>query len=281
MSQLQFKKVSKEIIQRAEDSFLPEKGLPQVVDDYFIQQLKENEMHHADVDPRLYEGLRQMVKQAVVPLYERYRLETEHVRERRQKRKIWPFVLGTVGVCEFLEVLLTKGRAIAPQVLIPSAILYSFIGFIIYTASQYVDDLHLARARRRLERSIEGLETQVVTDTQYDQRRELVDADVLRAEAVEILARYDRPEDFWRDYIRVREADPTVPAELRMLNVPAFERFLRFHIAGHCSEVARQQRFNRLFSEAQEVFVSRDRSGYVLGHLKPLVAGPGPANEKV
>jgi hypothetical protein len=122
-----------------------------------------------------------------------------------------------------------------------------------------VDDIHLARARRRLEKSIEGLETRVQIDSDYDQRRELLDADLLRGEAAEILTHYEKPEDFWNDYLKVREADPTLPA---------FERFLRFHVDGRSSETARQHRFNRLFLEAHELFVSRDRANYVTNHLK-------------
>lgn len=268
MSELQLHKVSKEIIQRAEEALVPEKGLPKVVDDFFIQRLKEDEMLHAQIDPRLYEGLRQAVKADVLPLYEQYRLETARIRERRQKRKIWQYVLGTVGVCEILEALLTRGRSILPPVLIPTAILYSLIGFIIYTATQYFDDLNLARARKRLEKSISLLDDKVRIDLDYDQRRELLDADVLRGEAVEILSHYDKPEEFWRDYLKVREADPTVPAELKSINVPAFERFLKFHVDGQESAVARQQRFDRLFIEAHEVLLSRDRQNYAVNHLK-------------
>jgi hypothetical protein len=150
----------------------------------------------------------------------------------------------------------------------PTAILNSFIGFIIYTAAQYVDDLQLNRARKRLEKSLEGIDSKVQTDVEYDQRRQLLDTDVLRAEALEILTQYERPEDFWRDYRKVREMDPTVPAELRSLNVPAFEKFLKFHVDGQHSAVARQHRFNRLFIEAHEVFLSRDREHYAVNHLK-------------
>jgi hypothetical protein len=32
--------------------------------------------------------------------------------------------------------------------------------------------------------------------------------------------------------------------------------------------VARQQRFDRLFLEAHEAFISRDRENYVMNHLK-------------
>ncbi len=267
MSQLQLKNISREIIDHAEKAVIPDKGLPKAVDDYFIQRLKQDEMQHAEVDPRLYDGLRSTVQSEVIPLYQQYRQETARIRERKQKRKLWQYVLGTVAFFELLEALITRGRSIAPQVLIPSAILNCFIGFIVYTAAQYIDDLQLGRARSRLEKSLEGVENKVQTDVEYDSRRELLDADVLRAEALEILTHYERPRDFWRDYTRVRRADPTLPAEVKALALPAFDRFLRMHVEGQLSPVARQQRFNRLFMEAQEVFISRDREKYVLDHL--------------
>jgi hypothetical protein len=268
MSQFQLTRVSREIIDHAEKGLVSEKGLPKAVDDYFVQQLKQDELEHATVDAGFYEGLRNMVKAEVLPLYEQYRRDTARARERRQKRKVWQYVLGTVAAFEILEAVLTRGRSIAPQALIPTSILYAFIGFIVYTAAQYIDDLQLTRARRSLEKSLEGLESRVQTDADYDNRRQLLDADILRAEALEILTHYERPEDFWRDYQRVRAADPTVPGELRALNVPAFEKFLKYHVDGQQSPVARQHRFNRLFLEAHEVFISRDRENYVLNHLK-------------
>ena len=272
MSQLQLKQVSKEIIDRAERTLIPDQGLPKVVDDYFVRRLKQDEMEHAEVDARLYEDLRKAVQGEVLPLYGQFRQETARARERKQNRKLWQYVLGTVAVLEVLEVILTRGRSMAPQVFIPTAILYSFIGFIVYTAAQYVDDLQLARARNRLEKSLDHLEGKAETDAEYDQRRQLLEADVLRAEALEILTQYPVPEDFWRDYSRVRAADPTVPAEVRGLATPAFERFLKPHVNGQYSPVARQQRFNRLFIEAQEVFISRDRENYVLNHLQNPLA---------
>jgi len=262
------KRITKNIIDHAEEGIVPEQALSKVVDDYFIQQLKQDEMEHLDVDWRRYEGLRAMVKAEVLPLYEQYRTATARIRERRQNRKLWQYVLGTVAAIELLEAIFTRGRSIAPQVLIPTAIFDCFIGFIIYTTAQYLDDRQLARARKRLEKSIDGLDRKVQTDADYDNRRQLMDTDILRAEALEILAHYPQPQDFWRDYRKVREADPTLPAAVKSLNVPAFERFLKFHAEGGHSAVARQHRFNRLFIEAQEVFVSRDRENYALNHLK-------------
>jgi hypothetical protein len=270
MSELQLKRISKEIIQHAEEGLVPDQKLPRVVDDYFVRRLKQDEMELASVDPSLVEGLRNIVQSEVLPLYEQFRAETARFRDRRSARQVWRYVLGTVGVCEAIEAILTRGRSIVPTVLIPTAILYSFLGFIIYTAAQYFDELHIRRARRRLEKSIEALEGKAQTDAAYDQRRQLLDADILRAEALEILTHYHSAEDFWRDYRRVREADPTVPGELKALNAPGFEKFLKYHTDGHYSSVARQQRFDRLFFEAHEILLSRDRQNYILNHLKRL-----------
>jgi len=268
MSQLQLKKISKAIIDHAEETVIPEKGLAKAIDDYFIQQLKQDEMQHAEVDPRLYDGFRSVVQAEVVPLYRQYREETARIRERKERRKLWHYVLGTVAFLELVEVLVTRGAAIEPPVLIPSVILNSFIGFIVYTAAQYIDDLQFGRARKRLDRALDNLGSRVQTDVDYDQRRELLDAEILRGEALEILTHYRDPGEFWRDYLKVRQADPTLPAEVKALGLPAFARFLKLHLEGRVSPMARQQRFNRLFVEAQEVFISRDRERYVPDHLR-------------
>lgn len=274
MSQLEFKRVSREIIDHAEESMVEGRDLSRAVDDYFIQLVKREEMDRPDIDPRLYDGLRQAVQAEVLPLYERYRSETARVRERKNGRKLWQYVLGTVAVVEVIEAIITRGRSMAPAVFIPTAILNAFLGFIIFAAAQYLDDIQLARARKRLERSLEGLENKAVVDAEYDQRRELLDQEVLRAEALELLTHYEKPEDFWRDYRRARQADPTLPAELRALNLPGWEKFLKFHAQGQHSSSAREYRFNQLFLEAQELFISRDRAGYVMAHLRGGPSGP-------
>ncbi len=270
MSELQLKKLSRELIDQAERSVIPKERLGQWVDEFFVERLKRAEMEHAEVDPKLYEGLRSIARSDVVPRYQKYRAETERIEERRSRRKLWQYVLGTAVLMEVVEGLLTRGRSILPQVMIPTAIFYSFVGFIIYSAAQYFDDLLLARARKRFENALEGLDNKVQTDVEYDNRRQLLQADVMHAEALEILTHYEEPAAFWADYSKVREADPTSPSAVRALGVVPFEKFLRYHVTGAYSEAARQQRFNRLFLEAQEVFVSRDREGYVVQHLKRL-----------
>jgi hypothetical protein len=178
-------------------------------------------------------------------------------------------VLGTVVVLEVLAAVITRGRSLAPQSLLISSLVNSFLGLLLYTAAQYFDDRQLAAARRRLERSIQNFGHKLQTDIEYDQRRGLLAGDVLQAEALEVLARYTHPKDFWTDYRRAREADPITPAAVRQLNLPAFEPFLKPHAEGQLSSVARQDRFNRLFLAAHEAFIARDREGYVPQHLSP------------
>ena len=71
----------------------------------------------------------------------------------------------------------------------------------------------------------------------------------------------------------MREADPTTESAVAALDVPAFAKFLKFHVQGAYSSMARQHRFNRLFLEAQETLVSRDREQYrpcsILKNLTP------------
>jgi hypothetical protein len=271
MSQLQLKTMAKDLLAQAEQDVVPQHQLGDWLDNYFISELKRVEMEHAEVDTRLYEGLRRLARTELTPVLQQYWAERERIRQRRDTRKLSHYVLGTLVVLELIEIVFSRGRSLLPQILVPTAIFYAFIGFVIYTASQYLDDRQLARARRRLEAALETLDRKAQTDAEYDNRRELLQGDVLQAEALEVLASYPRPEDFWRDYQRVRLADPTSASAVEALNTPNFEKFLKFHVQGVYSAAARQNRFNRLFILAQEILVSRDREGYVLQHLKTLV----------
>src|SRR5262249_15660688 len=117
MSQLELKRITKDIIDQAEGGIVQEARLPKMVDDYIIQRLKQDELEQAEVRPKLYDGLRAMVHAEVLPLYKHYLAEVTRIRERKQRRKLWQYVLGTVAVIEVLELILTRGRSLAPQVL--------------------------------------------------------------------------------------------------------------------------------------------------------------------
>ncbi|MBK9139416.1 MAG: hypothetical protein IPM17_11755 [Verrucomicrobia bacterium] len=279
MSQLLLQDVSREILDRAEESVVPAPQLGRLVDDYFVERLKREELDFSHENARLYDGMRQLLKTELGPLYADYLATVGQIRETKGRQRVWHYVLGTVVVLEVLAAVVTRGRSLAPQVLLMTSVVNAMLGLLIYTATQYVYDRQLARARRRLEKSILLLGRKLETDIAYDERRGLLEGDVLRAEALELLARYAEPRDFWRDYQRAREADPTSPAALARLNLPAFESFLKPHTEGTLSSVARQDRFNRLFLAAHETFLARDREGYALRHLSaaaPAAKSPIP-----
>ncbi len=268
MPELKLQKVCGELVERADSTLVPEHGFTKLADDYFVERLKEDEMRYAQVEPGLYEGLRELVRRDVAPLFEVYRRVRDRILERKQKRKVAYYVFGTVAAFEVMELVLTRGKSLLPTVLIPSLLASSFIGLVIYLVTHQVDDWFLRRARRQFLYSCACLDQRMLTDAEYDVRRRLMDAEVLKAEAVEIVSQYRRAEQFWADYAKVRQADPTTPTELRRLMVPAFEKFLKHHASGECSAFSRESRFNRLFIEAHELYLAKDRQGYALSTLK-------------
>jgi hypothetical protein len=274
MSQALLQNVSREILDRAEEAAVPPPQLGRLVDDFFVERLKQEELNHSAENARLYEGMSGVLKTELLPLYTEYLATVERIRERKSRRRPWQFVLGTVVTLEILGAFITRGRSLAPQALVMSGIFNGLLGLLIYTATQYVDDRQIAAARRRLEKAILNLGRKLQTDIEYDERRGILEGDLLHAEAVEVLSAYATADDFWRDYRRAREADPTTPAALQRLQLPAFDRFLKNHAEGQMSSVARQDRFNRLFLAAHELFVTRDREGYALRHLSPHTPDP-------
>ena len=267
MNGLRLKEVCKDIFDQAENSLVPAGGLPKLVDDYFLERVKRDELAYASIEPAEYEAVREEVRREVLPLYAEYYRIRDSVLARKERRRPAFYIFGAIGGLQVLEFLFTKGRSLAPQILIPTLLAQAFLGFVLYALMQYKDDFILRRARGRLEHSLAGLDQRVATDITYEARRRLLEGDVLKTEAVALAARYERAEDFWRDYRRVRAADPATPAALAQLDLPAFAEFLKYHVDGSCSAVARQSRFNNLFLQAHEIFIGRDRAGYVPQHL--------------
>jgi hypothetical protein len=227
-------------------------------------------MRYADINPGLYEEMRVLVKREVTPLLESYLVKREKITERRQKRNLLYYVVGTIVFIELLEAVLSKGKSLAPPALIISLLVSGFIGLTVYLIVRYMDDLYLAWIRNRLATCFRGLDRRLVTDNEFDLRKRLMENDVLKGEAVEIIAQYSEPSDFWADYMKARQADPFTHEELRKLNLPAFEKFLKYHASGDVSIFSMQFRFNRLFIEANEIFISKDRQHYVPNMLRSL-----------
>jgi len=155
MSQLQLKRISKEIIQHAEEGLVPDQKLPQVVDDYFVRRLKQEEMEQAAVDPNLVEGLRNIVQTEVLPLYEQFRVETARFRERKSKRHLWRYVLGTAAVCEYSKPFLPKAVRLFRPSSSPRRFSIVSSGYHLYRSAIYRRPAHqsCAPAPREIHRS--------------------------------------------------------------------------------------------------------------------------------
>ena len=147
--QLTLSSAAQDILERAETTLPPEGGFPCLVDDYFIEKLKEDEMKYSYVDHKHYEGLREIIQKEMTPLYNRYFKIREQIAARKQKRSLAGFVFGTIAVLELLELLLTKGRSLIPTILIPTVIMDGFIGFALYALIQYKDDMFAGFARKK------------------------------------------------------------------------------------------------------------------------------------
>lgn len=239
------------------------------VDAYFATMVKQDEMATLWTEPAYYEHLRTVIQRDVLPLYDRYCAIRANLLARTERRS-WPqYCLWAVGLGLLLELILTGGRVLRPQVLLPAVLVDGLLGFGVYYLVNYRDASRLKRARRDLLNSIRQLDTQHEVAKRYEIFRAYTGGELLSAELGLLLASYASPDEFWRDYFAARKADPTTPEELDGLAIPRFNGFLELHAKGTYSLEARQQRFNALFLLAHKAFILNDREHYVLDHFKP------------
>jgi hypothetical protein len=261
--------VSTDLFSRLENSLVQDRE--EFIDDYFSTLAKRDELEMLWVDPPYYQHLKLVVRKEVLPLYDRYcsiRARILEKQERRQENRTWlRYCLITIAVCEFVELVASKGRSLRPQILIPSAVLEGFLGLGLYYLVTYRDRRALKSARESLLNSIREIDAKHEIARRYDTFRQYSGGELLNAELQELLSVYPSPAEFWRDYERVRKADPTTERELEELDAPRFGSFLQLHARGVYSPEARTQRFNDLFLLAHKAFVLADREGYVMRYL--------------
>ncbi len=239
------------------------------IDAYFATLVKQDEMTTLWTEPAYYQHLRTVIQKDVLPLYERYSVIRGNVLEAMEKRS-WPrYCLFTIAVCLTLELIFTEGRVLRPQMLVPAVFVDGLLGYGLFYLINFRANAALKRARRNLLNSIRELDTQHEVAQRYDIFRKYTGGDLLTAELQQLLASYDSPREFWRDYYSARLADPTSTAELERLGIARFNGFLELHVNGAYSPEARQQRFNALFLLAHKAFILNDREHYVLNNLKP------------
>ena len=240
----------------------------QFVDAYFATLVKQDEMTALWTEPAYYDYLRTVVHKEVLPLYDRYCAVREQALKQIDRRS-WPqYCLWTVGICLALELVLTRGRVLRPQSLLPAVLVDGLLGYVLFYLVNFRQTTALKRAKKNLLNSIRELESQHEVAKRYDIFRTYTGGELLTAELQLLLASYASPDEFWTDYFAVRRADPTTGAELEQLGISKFNGFLELHVNGTYSPEARQQRFNALFLLAHKAFILKDREHYVTNHLK-------------
>lgn len=238
------------------------------VDNYFSTLVREDEMTTLWTEPAYYEHLRNVVHKEVLPLYDRYCVVREESLKKLDQLS-WPrYALWAIGLGLVLEIVLTEGRVLRPQLLLPAMFVDGLLGYAVYYAVNYRQAAVLKRARKTLLNSIREIESRYEIAKRYDIFRTYTGGELLSAELQVLLSSYPSPDEFWSDYFKVRRADPTTPAGLEKLDIKRFNNFLELHVNGTYSPEARQQRFNALFLLAHKAFILNDREHYVLNHLK-------------
>lgn len=251
-----------ELFERFETQTL--RNRQEIVDDYFIELAKRQEMNMVFEKPGYYAALKSTVERDVLPLYEHYATAKRKILETRKNRTLTRYVLGTILVLQVVQLIFTRGRAMMPTVLFPSLAIEALIGMALYHFVRSQDQASLRAAQDTFFANAEGLDRRLLVDREYDAFKEMWGGqDALRAEVYELLSHYRTPEDFWRDYKTVRRADPMNDQQRKQLNIPAFDKFLQFHVSAAGTDQAREHRFNALFILASEMFVNAKGHEYV------------------
>jgi hypothetical protein len=283
MSQTTLAKIAPELLQRLDEREAAGGHVDRTkfAREFFTQVEQRDEMAAGGLTPGYYTKLRQITERDVLPLYENYARKRQEILARQEKRPVWPFIVGAVVVGELIGAIFSKGRSLRPQLAIPMMFGEAMLGGILYILAQSRDRWRLNAVRQNLMRSVAALDEAALTRREYGLWKEVVGSDdLLRSEATQVIAQYASPEEFWRDYLKVRTLDPITPHTRAEANVPQFDDFLDLHIQGVYAEEARQRRFNQLFVIAEQEFIDKDPAGYVqrqleslLGHAKSKLKG--------
>jgi hypothetical protein len=237
------------------------------IDDYLAAMVKHDEMTTLWTDPAFYTQLKRAIVEEFLPLHDKYSALKEK-EEKKLERGSWPkYCLWVIGICLGIELVISEGRVLRPQLLLPAVILDGLLGFGLWYLMNFRTLANLRRIHRGLRNSVHDLAARQRVSERYEVFRTYSGGDLLKAELQQLLASYAAPAEFWRDYYLVRRADPTTPQALNELGIDRFNGFLELHTNGTYSEEARQQRFDALFLVAHKSFMLADSKNYVLDNL--------------
>lgn len=243
--------------------------LENAVDSFFNQKMKEEDINFTltETKGKYLKNLAEKVKADVLPLYEEYTARRDIILEKRENRKVWPYIIGAVAAIEAIEFIFMKRSTLLPRTLVGSVVLESLIGAGIYWLTNKKDEFTIDYHRSCLIHSIKGLDESLQIDMKHENLRDMLGSTSLAyTDASEILREYSSPEEFLRDYKKAREADPITKNAYDALNLPAFREFIMPHIEGY-SELQREARWNELLVCATEKFVEKDKDYSAKIHL--------------
>jgi hypothetical protein len=256
-----------DLVDRLESGVVTDRA--RFVDDYVGTMVKHEEMTSLWAEPAFYRQLKESILGELLPSYDEY----DRLRQKAQKRlenASWSrYCLWTIVLCLVLEIIMSEGRVLRPALLIPSVIINGLLGCVVWYIANFRALNELRRLRARWRNSMEELVQKQQISDQYERFRTYTGGDLLKAELDQLLRAYPVHEEFWRDYYRVRRADPTTEKEVKDLGISRFNSFLELHAQGTYSQEARGQRFDALFLLAHKAFILADRKNYVLNNLLP------------
>lgn len=263
MSTLKLTEVCEDLFQTFETSYVDKE---QEVETYFRQLSQKHEMGGALVKPTEYKNLKTIVQSDVMPVYRAYLERKDEILIKKDNRELWKYVVGTVVGANVLEAILTGGRSLRPQIVFFTGLLEAGLGAGIYGATNLADNFKLSMAKRRFFKTVKGIEKKIITGERYDGFQKVMNGDLLKAEAYDVLSRYASPKKFWGDYKRIRKKDPTNKHAVQALKTPAFKKFLNLHSKEIYTSEKREDRFNQLFLLAHEYFMKNDQN-YVVNQM--------------
>jgi len=272
MSRTNLTDITPELIQRLDSK--GGRNENQIVDDYFVELAKMDEMDGIISQPGHYCALKDIVKRDILPLINQYEAKTMAIELRKDNRKVSRYIIGTILAIEALEAIITRGKSLVPQIMIPSVLLESLLGAGIYGLTNLKDNSALKREEKKLLSGVNGLDKMIQVDQKYESFRQVSGKDkALLAESLEVISKYNDADSFWKDFSKIRSNDPTTEKEIGLLDSPAFKPFLTPHVKGDYNDQARRHRFEGLFIIAQQSFTKKLGPKYIERQLESFVEG--------
>ena len=242
---------------------------PERVNEYFRQEMMKAEIGAEVISNDHISLLESAVKSYLLPAYDVYDAKKQEVERKSQSRKAMPIIAGTVIGLNILELAVFRGMLHRHLLFLGvGAVFEIYVGWLLYTyAWPSMDNKKIGNAASKYFTTAKNLAKKIQTEDRHRALQEIMDGELLEAEAYKLLSQYERPDDFWADYKKVRSVDPINQEAFKLTNAPKFETFLELHLIDQYGPGKREGRFNSLLIKANQYFLAKDRGGYVMKEL--------------